>query len=164
LTILRAALCLAAGASLLAASSKPAGNQAADGAAAPASGPDVTITQADLPKLKPGLWATSVSENGQPATVSQHCETGEAVGMRDMSKQCSKFVFKRSFLGAINVDAVCGAGGYSSTMHMTVHGDFNSNIAGDAQITMTLPNHPPTSLTTHSESHYVGPCPAGASG
>ena len=161
---MRTALCLAAGLGLLAACSKPA-SQAAAGSSGPAaaSGPDVTITQADLPRLKPGLWVTAVSENGAAPTTSQHCETGEAVGMADMSKECSKFVFRRSVLGAITIDAVCGAGGYSSTMHMTVHGDYNSAIAGDAQIAMTLPGRPPTNITTHSESHYVGPCPAGTS-
>jgi hypothetical protein len=155
MTLARTALCLLAGAALLAACSKPGGNQAA------ASGPDVVITQADLPKMKPGLWATTVSDDGKPATTSQHCETGEQVGMADMSKECSKFVFKRTFLGGIVIDAVCGAGGYSSTMHMTVRGDYNSAITGDAQITMTLPNHPPTPIATHSEARYVGPCPAG---
>jgi hypothetical protein len=157
MTMMRTALCLVAGAGLLAACSKPAAPVAAS------SGPDVIITQADLPKLKPGLWVTSVSENGAAATTSQHCETGEAVGMADMSKECTKFVFKRSVLGAITIDAACGAGGYSSTMHMQVRGDYNSAIAGDAQITMILPGRPPTNITTHSESHYVGPCPAGMS-
>ena len=162
MTAIRTALCLAAAAGLLAACSKPATNQAA--APAAASGPDVTITQADLPKLKPGLWVTAVSENGAAPTTSQHCETGEAsVGMADMSKECSKFVFRRSVLGAISIDAACGAGGYSSTLHMTVHGDYNTAIAGDAQIAMTLPGRPPTNITTHSESHYAGPCPAGNS-
>ena len=152
---MRRGLCLIAGLLALAACSKPAANTSA--------GPDVTITQADLPKLKPGLWVTSVSENGAAATTSQHCETGEAVGMADMSKECSKFVFRRSSLGAITIDAACGADGYSSTLHMTVHGDYNTAIAGDAQIAMTLPGRPPTNITTHSESHYVGPCPPGAS-
>jgi hypothetical protein len=158
MTLMRTALCLAVGLGTLAACSRAPTHQAAA-----SSGPDVTITQADLPKLKPGLWVTSVSENGAAATTSQHCETGEAVGMADMSKECSKFVFRRSVLGAITIDAVCGAGGYSSTMHMTVHGDYNSAIAGDAQIAMTLPGRPPTTIATHSESHYAGPCPAGNS-
>jgi hypothetical protein len=161
MSLKRTALCLAAGAGLLAACSRPPANQAA--APAAAGGPDVTITEADLPRLRPGLWVTSVSENGAAATTSQHCETGEAVGMADMSKECAKFVFRRSVLGAITIDAACGAGGYSSTLHMTVHGDYNSAIAGDAQIAMTLPGRPPTNIATHSESHYVGPCPAGAS-
>jgi len=150
--LLRTALCLMAGAGLLSACSKPAG---------PAGGADVVISQADLPKLKPGLWETSVSNDGKPATSSQHCETGERIGMEAMSKACSKFEFRRSALGVITIDAVCGAGGYSSTMHMTVSGDYESKITGDGLITMNNPDHAPTAITTHSESHYVGPCPAG---
>jgi hypothetical protein len=156
MTLLRAMLCLAAGAALLAACSKP-------GAPA-ANGPDVVITQADLPKMKPGLWTTSVSENGQPATSSQHCETGEQVGMADVSKECSKFVFKRTALGAIVIDADCASDGSSSTMHMTVSGDYNAHVTGDAQVTMKLPGNPPMVIATHAESTYVGACPAGSAG
>ena len=157
MTLARTALCLLAGAALLAACSKPGGNQAA------ASGPDVVITQADLPKMKPGLWATTVSDDGKPATTSQHCETGEQVGMADMSKECSKFVFKRTFLGGIVIDATCGQNGMVSTMHMSVHGDYNASITGDSQVSLAMPGQPTRSFTTHTESHYVGPCPPGGS-
>jgi hypothetical protein len=153
MTLLRATLCLIAGAGLLSACSKPA-NQAAG-----AGG--VVISQADLPKLKPGLWEISVSNDGKPPTISQHCETGERVGMAAMSKACSKLEFRRSALGVITIDAICGTGDYSSTMHMTVSGDYDSKIAGDGLITLNNPDHAPTAITTHSESHYLGPCPAG---
>jgi len=154
----RTVLCLMAGAALLAACSKPGGNQAAG------NGADVRITKADLPKMKPGLWTTSVSENGQPATTSRHCETGQQVGMADMSKECSKFAFKRTVLGSIVIDAVCGSDGSSSTMHMIVSGDYNVRVNGDARVTMKPPGAPPTVVATHTESHYVGRCPAGSAG
>jgi hypothetical protein len=152
MTLARTALCLATAAALLAGCSKPGGNP---------SGPDVVITQAELPKMKPGLWTTTVSENGQAATTSQHCETGEQVGMADVSKECSKFVFKRTARGAIVIDAQCASDGSSSTMHMTVSGDYNAHVTGDAQVTMKLPGNPPLVVATHAESTYVGPCPAG---
>ena len=150
MTLARAVVCLAL--VVLAGCSKP-------GAAG-----DVVITQADLPKMKPGFWVTSVSENGGVATTSQHCETGEAVGMADVSKECSKFVFKRTPAGAIVIDADCASDGSSSTMHMTVSGDYNARVTGDAQVTMKLPGNPPMVVATHAESHYVGPCPAGNAG
>ena len=147
-------LCLIAGAGLLGACSKPAANSAAGG---------VVISQADLPKLKPGLWEISVSNDGKPPTIAAppECETGETMIPKDIGKACSQFVFKRTFLGAIVIDAVCAMGGASTTMHMTIHGDFNGDYTGDSQVTLTVAGQPTRTFTTHSESKYLGPCPPG---
>jgi hypothetical protein len=170
MTILRTVLCLVAGAGLLGACSKPAatsqaaaGSAAASSASGASSGPDVTITETDLPHLKPGLWSTTVTssaEGGKPDT-STHCETGQTIKPVSMGKVCSRFSFKRTFLGAIVIDAACGRNGVTTTMHMDIHGDYNSAITGDSQVSLTLPGQGTQSFTTHTESHYVGPCPAG---
>ena len=166
MTIPRTALCLMAGASLLGACSRPAASgQAAAGSAAPAasSGSDVTITETDLPHLKPGLWSTTISssnDGGKP-DVSTHCETGETIKPPSLDKACSRFSFKRTVLGAIVIDATCGQNGAVSTMHMSIHGDYNAGIVGDSQVSLTLPGQPTRTFTAHTESHYVGPCPAG---
>jgi hypothetical protein len=167
MTISRTLLCLAAGAALLAACSKPATNQAAaGGGSAPAarSGPDVTITEADLPHLKAGLWSTTSTTPGDkgPPEASTHCETGETIKPQELGKHCSQFSIKRTFLGAIVIDASCGQNGVTSTMHMTFKGDFNSSVSGDSQVSMSMPGQPAHTFATHTESHYVGPCPAGA--
>lgn len=162
MTPLRMILCLAAGAGLLAACSKPASHQAA----AASSGPDVAITEADLPRLKAGLWSTTIStsaEGARPET-NTHCETGESIEPQSLGKTCSHFSLKRTFLGAIVIDATCGAGGVVSTMHMSVHGDYSSAIVGDSQVSLTVPDQPTRTFTTHTESHDAGPCPAGGDG
>jgi hypothetical protein len=160
-TISRGVLCLLAGAAVLSACSRPTANLAAAGSGAPAasSGPDVVISEADLPHLKAGQWETTISTDGGQPETSRHCETGESVKPKDLSKTCSQFVFKRTFMGGIVIDAVCGAGGVSSTMHMSIHGDFTGGYSGDSQVTLSVPGRPTQTFTTHSESHYIGPCP-----
>jgi hypothetical protein len=160
--LIAGAACLFAGAALLAACSKPASNQPAASASSASSGPDVVITEADLPHLKPGLWETTVTTSqGGPPETSRHCESGESVKPAAMAKNCSSFVFKRTFLGGIVIDAACGANGVFSTMHMSMHGDFSGGFSGDSQVSLTLPGQPTHTFTTHSEAHYVGACPAG---
>lgn len=167
MTLLRTTLCLVAAGGLLAACSRPAGNQAAAGSSAPAasSGPDVTITETDLPHLKAGQWETTISSSngGGPPSVSRHCESGQTIKPQQLGKNCSSFTFKRTFMGGIVIDATCGQNGMVSTMHMSVHGDYNASITGDSQVSLAMPGQPTRSFTTHTESHYVGPCPPGGS-
>jgi hypothetical protein len=165
MTIPRTVLRLVAGAGLLCACSRPAATSQVASSAAPAasSGPDVSIAETDLPHLKAGLWSTTVtsSNDGGKPDVSSHCETGETIKPASVGKACSQFSFKRTFLGVIVVDATCGQNGVVSTMHMSISGDYNAAVTGDSQVSLTVPGQPTRSFTTHTESRYVGPCPAG---
>lgn len=128
-------------------------------AQAPASGPDTAIGEGDLPHLKAGYWEIKVTEAGGKTDTMHICDSGKAPNLKP--KSCSQFAFRRTFLGGIVMDATCGEGGYSSKMHMTAQGDFNSAYSSDAHMTMTLPGRPPMDVTTHTDARWIGDCPAG---
>ena len=172
----RAALGLTLGLVLLAGCSKGGGAaNTASGAgagnaapAAPASGPDVAITAADLPHLKAGYWetttlTTSATSGGAGPEIHRFCSSGKPVSPpTQLGRGCSSFSFKRSFLGAIVIDSECAEGPISSTLHMTASGDFNSTYTTDSQVSLAMQGKPASSFTTHTVSRWVGPCPAGA--
>jgi hypothetical protein len=146
------------------------GNAAAGGpaAAAPARGPDVAIAAADLPHLKAGYWesttvTTSATSNGAGPEVHRFCSSGKPIAPpSQMGHGCSTFSFKRTFLGAIVIDAACAEGPVASKLHMTASGDFNSTYTTDSQASIIVQGQPPSNFTTHSVARWVGPCPAGA--
>ncbi len=163
-----AALGVAVGLTLLAGCSKGGGaasNGAAGGTAAapPASGPDVNIAASDLPHLKAGYWEQTTTTNGAGPEVHRFCSSGKPVSPpAQMGRGCSTFSFKRTFLGAIVVDADCAEGPVSSKMHMTASGDFNSTYVADSQVSIVMQGRPASNFSTHSVSRWIGPCPAGA--
>ncbi|MFI4934802.1 MAG: DUF3617 domain-containing protein [Caulobacterales bacterium] len=132
-------------------------------AAAPASGPDTVITAADLPHPKAGLWQVSNSVDGAPATLHQNCETGGTdFKPEQLGKGCSKFEFKRTFLGGVVINAECGEGTVKTAMHIVGSGDFTSTYVSDGTVTVTSGDQPPRTIKSHSEAHYIGPCPPGS--
>lgn len=157
-----AALALAAGAC-----SKPAAggsSAAANGGSAPAaaaSGPDVAITQADLPRVKAGQWQRTETEAGGTPKTSTYCDAGKAFNPAEMRGACQSVSMKRSFLGAYVFDATCAGNGMNMTMHMEAKGDFNSAISVDMNVTEAMAGQAPVKLASHSELKYLGPCPAG---
>ncbi|MHB8529288.1 MAG: DUF3617 domain-containing protein [Caulobacteraceae bacterium] len=154
---------------LAACSKKPAQPPAvatAPTAAAPAPaapGAGATITAADLPRPKAGYWESTVT-GPTGSSTNRSCASGKPVdtrGMNRMTRNCSQFSFKRGLFGGATIDAVCGAQGMSSTLHMDLRGDFNSNYVWDTTMSLALPGQPPRTFKTHAEAHYLGPCPAG---
>jgi hypothetical protein len=136
------------------------GNGTSGGAA---GGPDTTITLADLPHVKAGYWERVDSSNGQAPTTSHFCDTGKPIDLTSVTKNCSTFTIKRTFLGALVTDASCASGPVSSTMHMTISGDFNSSYTSDGQMTITMQGKPPQSFAMHAVTRYLGVCPPGQS-
>ena len=166
MTIARSLVCAIATAGLLAACSKPAGpsgSSQAAASAAPASGPDVMISANDLPRPKAGEWVTTMTAQGGAPVTMRHCEKGEPVDLKskEIAKNCSKFTFKRTFLGAYVFDAICGAGPVSMTMHTEVKGDFQGGYVSDSTGTMAMQGQPTRTISSHSEAHYAGPCTGG---
>ncbi len=166
MTISRTALVLVAGAALIAGCSKAGGNAQTTAstsgapAAAPSSGPDTVITQADLPHPKAGLWVVSSSTNGGPPHTSQSCYHGEPFKMNEHPVPgCTGMVLKRTFLGDYVMDANCAEHGFESSMHMVVHGDWTGGAyTTNGAMHMVFPGRPPMDITTHSEAHWMGPC------
>ena len=167
MTISRTALVLVAGVALIAGCSKAGGSAQTTAstsgapAAAPSSGPDTVITQADLPHPKAGMWVVSSSTNGGPPHTSQSCYHGEPFKMNEHPVPgCTGLVLKRTFLGDYVMDAACGSqGGLSSSMHMVVHGDFlGGAYTTDGVAHIAMPGRPAMDITTHSEAHWMGPC------
>jgi hypothetical protein len=130
------------------------------GNAASSGGPDTTISLTDLPVVKAGYWERVDTSNGQAPTTSHFCETGKPVDISPVTKNCSTFTIKRTFTGALVTDANCASGPVSTTMHMTVSGDFNASYTSDSQMTITMQGKPPQTFTLHAVSRYLGDCPA----
>jgi len=124
-------------------------------------GPETTITTADLPHVRAGYWERVDTSNGQPPTTSHFCDTGKPIDLSSVTKNCSTFTLKRTFTGALVTDASCVSGPVSSTMHMTISGDFDSSYTSDGQMTITLQGKPPQNYAMHSVTRYLGACPAG---
>ncbi|HEY1752203.1 MAG TPA: hypothetical protein VGG29_13155 [Caulobacteraceae bacterium] len=157
--LMMAAACSQGGGSGNTAATNGAGG--AGQAAKPASGPDIVISAADMPHVKAGYWARVETTNGQGAQVTHSCESGKPVDFGKTPKECSSFALKRTFLGAIVLDGACKSGPVSSTMHVTISGDFDSHYVTDGAATITMEGRPPTSFATHTEAKYLGPCPPG---
>ncbi|MFI4975665.1 MAG: DUF3617 domain-containing protein [Caulobacterales bacterium] len=162
----RSAAATALALTLLAGCSKPAASvQGAGGGATaptptkPASGPDIIITSADLPRPRAGMWEITEVMNGRTHTM-RNCESGRPFAPRELGKGCLKFEFKRSFLGAISIDASCQMHGVSSQMHATASGDFNSDFTTDTEGSFSIGGRPAQTISSHAEHRYIGPCAA----
>jgi hypothetical protein len=141
------------------------GNAAAPGTAqsggAAASGPDVEIKMSDLPHPRAGLWKIVTDDgDGKPATMSI-CRSGKMPEMPKMPAGCSKFVIKKTFLGAYVVDMDCKTPNFSMTAHSTVTGDFQTHAAGDSDMTMQIKGQPAKTMKMHMEETWSGPCAPG---
>lgn len=159
-----AAIALAALSLLAACGPKGGGNAtatASGGGAAPASGPDVSLTFADLPHPKAGLWQTTLDDgDGKPAS-STTCYSGKTPTMPKMPPGCSQFNIKRTFLGHIVMDMNCATPEFTMVMHSEAQGDFQTSMSSDATMTMSTKQMAPRTTKMHSEAHYLGPCAPG---
>ena len=164
-----AAVALAALSLLAACGPKGGGNATASAGApgspsatgAPASGPDVAITMADLPRPKAGLWQNTLDDGDGKPTTTTTCYSGKTPNMPKMPQGCSQLGIKRTFLGAVTMDMNCATPDFTMVMHSTVTGDFQSSMSSDAVMTMSMKGSAPKTSKMHSEAHYIGPCPAG---
>jgi hypothetical protein len=133
------------------------------GNATSSGGPDTTISLADLPHVKAGYWERVEGGGGQPARTTHFCDTGKPIDVTSVTRNCSTYTLKRTFTGDLVTDASCASGPVTSTIHMTVSGDFNSSYTSDSQMTITLQGKPPQSFTLHAVTRYLGACPANPS-
>jgi hypothetical protein len=159
-----AAVALAALSLVAACGPKGGGNATASGGgpgASGASGPDVQINLADLPRPKAGLWQNVIDNgDGKPDTTTS-CLSGKAPAMPKMPAGCSQFSIKRTFLGHVVMDMNCTTPQFTMVMHSEATGDFQSNMSSDATMTMSTPQMAAKTSKLHTEAHYLGPCPPG---
>jgi len=159
-----AAVAIAAFSLLAACGPKGGGNATVSAGApgAPASGPDVQITMADLPHPKAGLWQNTIDDGDGKPTTTTTCLSGKTPTMPKMPPGCSQFSIKRTFLGHLVMDMNCATPGFTMVMHSEASGDFQNNMSSDATMTMsTKQMAAPQTSKMHSEAHYLGPCAPG---
>lgn len=143
-------------AALLAACHRPAAHQADNGQ----PGANIQINPADLPHPRSGEW--SVSEEGAGGGFhTTTCVTDRPFDIGKVKAYCQSFVYHRTATGGIVVDAQCGKGPVSSSLHVTAEGDFGSAYATDTQMSFTLGAGQAAHVThTRMNYRYLGPCPA----
>lgn len=136
-----------------------AGASHAGAASTPAGG--TPLAYADLPRPRAGLWQT-VTDNGDghPDT-STSCLSGRAPAVANMPVGCAQPIIKRTFTGAIVIDASCETAHFRMTGHTVSTGDFQSHVSTDSETTMIIGNQPPRTSRIHIDSRWVGPCPPG---
>jgi predicted small lipoprotein YifL len=138
----------------------PAAGPAAGGAPA-ASGPDVVVGETDMPRLRPGLWRQTIDDGDGKPDVMTICHSGAVTTLPKRSPNCGQFTIKRTFLGAYVVDMNCHTPQFSMVMHSVATGDFQNAVSSDATMTMSGEHVPVRTTKTHTEAHWVGPCPPG---
>jgi hypothetical protein len=133
--------------------------QPSSGGNASQSGSGPPAGAAELPTVKAGYWERTVSQDGGQPQVSHVCDTGEALKLDGIDRNCSQFAISRTSAGAIEVNATCAAGPVTSTLHETFSGDFNASYAADSQISIAMQGQPPRNISSHVAMRYVGACP-----
>jgi hypothetical protein len=148
----------------------PKGGGASSGqatAAPPASGADVQLSFADLPRPRAGLWRTTLDNGHGRLVTDDHCLSGKAPNIGREARfghgpsGCGQVSVRRTLLGAIVMDMTCGASGLTMTSHTVATGDFQTTMTSDSKMTLSAGRMATRTLTFHSEAHWVGPCPAG---
>ncbi|HLK26115.1 MAG TPA: hypothetical protein VKT30_15780 [Caulobacteraceae bacterium] len=123
--------------------------------------PPKVIKPAELPHVKAGLWAETVSDNGTTMEPSKDCSDGtlRLPGALMPARCASQPLTTLDSKGEIAVDWSCSAGGMTTILHTTVSGDFNASYAIDSKTTTTASGGAPQVTTVHETFKYLGPCP-----
>jgi hypothetical protein len=130
--------------------------------AAATSGADTTLTMADLPHPKAGLWETTITDTDLPKpSTDTNCLSGQAPSMTKMPEGCADLSIKRTFTGQIVIDANCKTPQFTMVAHSVSTGDFQTHMSTDSESTMTMQGQPPRMSKMHIDAHWVGPCAPG---
>ena len=124
-----------------------------------------TVTAADLPKRKSGLWEIATSQTGgPPGPVAQMCIDEK---LDDMAKQlsagavtCTRQELRRDGDRYIS-DSVCKIGDSTATTHAVISGDFESTYQADIQARYSPPLMGMTEGRSVMNAKWLGPCRAG---
>ena len=124
-----------------------------------------TVTAADLPKRKSGLWEITTSEpGGPPGPIATMCIDEK---LDDMAKQlsagavtCTRQELRREGDRYIS-DSVCKIGDSTATTHAVISGDFESTYQADIQARYSPPLMGMTEGRSVMNAKWLGPCRAG---
>ena len=119
------------------------------------------ITEADAPRLRPGLWRQTHQVDADPAATSVFCAQATSLAPPRMGA-CSRYELRLTATGAFIADAVCSPHGMTATTHSEMTGDFGSHFTEDNSISTAFPGETPTTSRAHIGMQYLGPCPVGA--
>lgn len=134
--------------------------------AAPTGRARTAVAQGDLPRIRRGLWAATVSiENPHRASIrgatAKVCEGGTSLMLAKAGRHCSKMSFRRMVDGSITLDSACADGDVSTTSHTVYSGDFASAFTSEDETRITMAGRPPQTMNLHKAFRYLGPCAPG---
>ncbi|HEY3812539.1 MAG TPA: DUF3617 family protein [Caulobacteraceae bacterium] len=178
---MRTALVLTAAAlaalSLAACQKKPAAGNAASNtaaggasttAAAPSAAPsggNASLTAADLPRAKPGLWKVKFTNSMLPRPIEySNCVKAEDTKIdwsgKGGARHCEPSNLSRGLDGSIHGSATCAIEGAQVAMEMRASGDYQSHYA--VHIDQTVTGAPMAQFngkhTMDIDAVYAGPC------
>jgi len=121
----------------------------------------VSLSAADLPARKAGLWEMTTTANGRTMPIKQCIDAATDQAMQANTSQssqrsCSKRDIKKSG-DTTTVDSVCTAAGKTLTHHMVITGSFDSGY------TMTIRTEGdgiPAARNITIAAKWTGPCAA----
>jgi hypothetical protein len=121
----------------------------------------VSLSAADLPARKAGLWEMTTTTNGRTVPIKQCIDAATDQAMQANTNQssprsCSKRDIKKSG-ETTTVDSVCTAAGKTLTHHMVITGSFDSGY------TMTITTEGdgiPAARNITIAAKWTGPCAA----
>jgi hypothetical protein len=121
----------------------------------------VTVSAAELPTRKSGLWEITTVREGHNFSIKQCVDAATDQAMQANSgpvpqRSCSKRDVERSG-DTMTIDSVCTIAGKTSTHHTVIKGSFDSGY------TMTLTTEGegiPAARTITMTARWIGPCAA----
>jgi len=123
------------------------------------------VAPANVPHLKAGYWQSSSTSSTGATSSRPWCTHGASIGPRmgpeGLGQGCTFSGVQQSPAGAYVYDVICLGNGATSDGHTSYRGDFISHYTIDSIQTDTQAGEAPHVTTGHTESHYLGDCPAG---
>ena len=116
-----------------------------------------------LPTPRAGLWKTTTAMTDGTREEATDCiESGtsplQALSATDLSR-CPRHAVTRSATG-YHVDVSCASDGMTMSLKGEIVGDFANTMTTDLDLGIGVEGEAVQSTHLHSESRYIGPCPA----
>lgn len=126
--------------------------------------PALSAADAELPRLKPGLWENITQMSNLPGYSHrvQTCVDDATVDLMlsPDTGNCSKRTIRREG-NRVTIDLVCEADASTVTTHGSFSGDFDDRYAGIVTSTFSPPLQGIASTEMRTTAAWLGPCKAG---
>jgi hypothetical protein len=143
----------------------PGGGGASTSGAGPTSagsvsgGHGATLSFADMPHPRAGLWQVTIDDgSGQPTTMIRCYGDAPSVGP---PPNCAKLDITRNATGAVVADMDCGDANGHFTSHSVATGDYQNEMHSAGTTTVTGADGQPRTSNVRTDGKYLGACPAG---